>query len=42
MSGGENEEKITTNIKKSISENVTVKELIKNEWDTLVSVFFLL
>ena len=31
MSGGENEEKITTNIKKSISENVTVKELIKNE-----------
>ena len=35
MGCGENENKTHTNIKKSISENVTVKELIKNDQDNL-------
>ena len=35
MGCGENEDKTHTNIKKSISENVTVKELIKNDQDNL-------
>jgi hypothetical protein len=35
MGCGENENKTHTNIKKNISENVTVKELIKNDQDSL-------